>query len=212
VLYDPDKHHRRSIRLKGYDYTRRGAYFVTVCVQHRECLFGSAADAAICLSDAGRMIQPAWDQLPQRFARLELDASVVMPNHFHASIVLVGAPLVGALPDDVPPLVDASDPAQPDRAPTRGAPTRTTLGEVVGAFKSLTTNQYGRGVRDLGWPPFQGRFWQRNYYEHIIHSEESLVQIRDYIFMNPQRWQWDSENPDRRQEDDFDPWLAQFTP
>jgi putative transposase len=212
VLYDPDKYHRRSIRLKGYDYTRRGAYFVTICAQDRKCLFGSAADGVTSLNDAGRMVQRAWDQLPQRFTSLELDASVVMPNHFHAIIVFVGAPLVGALPDDVPPLVDASDSARPDRAPTRGAPTTATLGAVVGAFKSLTTNEYGRGVRDLGWPPFQGRLWQRNYYEHIIRSEESLVQIRDYIFMNPQRWEWDSENPDRRQEDDFDRWLAQFTP
>ena len=131
-----------------------------------------------------------------------------MPNHFHAIVVIVGAPLVGALPPpDVPGPV-----AQPDRAPTRGAPTSPALGHVVGAFKSLTTAEYGRGVRDLGWPPFHGRLWQRNYYEHIIRSEESLEQIRDYILMNPQRWEWDRENPERRQEDDFHRWLARFTP
>jgi len=151
------------------------------------------------------MVHTAWEQLPQRFATIELDAFVVMPNHFHA-VVHVGTPLVGALP-----MEDALGPvAQTDRAPTRGAPTNPTLGQILGAFKSLTTNEYRRGVRDHGWPPYPGRLWQRNYYEHIIRTEESLVQIQDYLLLNPQRWEWDAENPERRGEDDFDRWLAQL--
>ena len=84
--YDPQKHHRHSIRLKDYDYTRAGLYFVTICAQNRECLFGNAEADQIQLNDAGRMVGQKWDELPLRFKTVILDASVIMPNHFHAIV------------------------------------------------------------------------------------------------------------------------------
>lgn len=116
---------RRSLRLQGFDYSKEGAYFVTVCTRNRECLFGAVVDGKMHLNDVGRVVQSVWDGLSERFSAIELDAFVVMPNHIHG-IITVGAPLVGAqegIPDD--------------GATTRVAP---TVGNIVGTFKSITTN------------------------------------------------------------------------
>ena len=106
-----------------------------------------------------------------------------MPNHFHGIIRIVGAPLVGA-PDAAGALRGAA---------TRGAP---TLGEMVGTFKSISTDEYIRGVRAQGWPRFSGKLWQRNFYEHIIRNEVELERIRAHIRRNPQRWEIDRCNPE----------------
>ena len=194
MCYDPERHHRRSIRLKEYDYTQPGAYFVTICTQNRLFLFGDVVEGRMLLNDAGLMVQTVWEGLPRRFPNVQLDAYVVMPNHFHAIVIIVdvhppvGAPLVGAQKG----------------AGTRPAP---TLGYIVGAFKSMTTNEYIRGVRQFRWTPFPGRLWQRNYYEHIIRNEGELNRIRGYIVNNPPRWHLDRENLERVGEDEFDRWL-----
>lgn len=188
---DPEAHRRRSIRLKGYDYSRVGAYFVTVCTQDRACLFGNVVDGEMLMNDAGRMVRAEWLALVARFPSIGLDAFVVMPNHVHGIIVIAEDP-VGA------GLVPAPAPAC-SWATTRVVP---TVGDIVGAFKSVTTVVYTRGVRQTGWTPFRGRLWQRNYYEHIIRSEQSLDRIRQYIVGNPLRWHLDRENPERTGEDD----------
>ena len=187
---DPDRHQRRSIRLKGYDYAMAGAYFVTISTQDRVCVFGDVVEGIMRLNEAGRMVSAVWDALPTRFPCLGLDAFVVMPNHIHGIIVFatrmsVGAPLVGA--QDVTPNRKIDN-----RATTRVAP---TLGDVVGAFKSWVTVEYTRGVKVKGWPAFHRRLWQRNFYEHIIRNEASLNHIRQYILDNPVRWTFDRENP-----------------
>ena len=149
---------------------------------------GEVLDCEIKLNQAGQMVAEVWRALPGRFSNLAVDNFIVMPNHIHGivEILNVGAPLVGARP--IVPI----DPAQEDRATTRVAP---TLGAVIGSFKSLTTVQYGRGVRQDGWPVFQGRLWQRNYYEHIIRNAQSHQDILEYIAANPERWESDPENP-----------------
>ena len=200
MTYNPDIHHRRSIRLKGYDYTQAGAYFVTIVTQGRECVFGDVVDDEMQLNDAGLMVQAAWEALAERFPTVELDEFGVMPNHIHSIIVIAGN--IGAT------LVVASNRAGTSPAPTTcgddadvGATlvvaqdTTPTLGNIVGAFKSITTNEYIRGVHDLGWPPFNKRIWQRNYYEHIIRNERELDCIREYIVNNPLKWALDTEHP-----------------
>jgi REP element-mobilizing transposase RayT len=146
-----------------------GAYFVTICAQGRACLFGEVVGDKMRINEAGTMIETVWRELPRRFSRIDVDSAIVMPNHFHG-IVLVGAPLVGALG------VGQMD---RDRATTRVAP--TGLGAVIGAFKSITTNAYIRGVGHSGWCSFERRLWQRGYYEHIIRNDASLNRIRWYI-------------------------------
>ncbi|MDZ4185662.1 MAG: transposase, partial [Desulfuromonadales bacterium] len=175
MIYNPDIHHRRSIRLQNYDYATAGAYFVTICAQGKECLFGTVVDGVMMENDAGRLVKSVWSGLPERFPGMELDAFVMMPNHFHFILFLVGAPLVGARSEE-----DQS------RAPTSGAP--TTVGEVVGAFKSLTTHEYTIGVAKSRWPAFPGRLWQRNYFERVIRNDAELEKFRDYILTNPARW------------------------
>jgi hypothetical protein len=94
MKYDPDIHHRRSIRLKGYDYSQAGAYFVTICAQNLECLFGEILDEEMALNDAGRMIETIWHELPEHYPGVGIDAFQVMPNHMHG-IVIVGAGISG---------------------------------------------------------------------------------------------------------------------
>mgnify|MGYP000107575884 CR=1 FL=1 len=191
--FDPEKQHRRSIRLKGYDYSQAGAYFVTICTKDRLCLFGEVLDGEMRLNDAGRMVWDIWNDLPNHYPGVAVDAFIVMPNHVHGIIILVGAG-----PRACPGF------GQPQGvAPTMGLP------DVVHRFKTMTTKRYVDGIRQLGWEPFRGRLWQRNYYEHIIRNEEFLNSIREYILLNPMRWDLDRENPGRTGRDDM--WDAMFS-
>ena len=197
MSYAPFKHHRRSIRLKRYDYAAAGAYFVTICLQGPDCLLGQIAEGQIRLTAAGEMIARHWLALPTRFSSVDLDAFIVMPNHLHGIIVIHDDPLVG---EDLGPAPDAD--AEPSAAPARDTPSsdadagRPTLGQIVGSFKSITTNAYSDGVRAHGWPSFHGRLWQRNYYEHIIRNDRALAAIRQYIHDNPANWAQDRLHPD----------------
>ncbi len=242
---------RRSIRLKGYDYSQSGAYFVTIVTQGRVCLFGDVVEDRMRLNGAGEMVKTAWEGLPRRFRGVGLDVFVVMPNHVHGIIVMeesVGVPLVGtqdggrvttrvtptlgdggkATTRVTPTLGDGGKattrvaPTLGDegKATTRVAPTlgdggkattrvtptlgdggkattrvAPTLGDAVGAYKSMVTVEYARGVKACGWRRFDGRLWQRNYYEHVIRDEDELDRAREYIVNNPLKWALDRENP-----------------
>jgi REP element-mobilizing transposase RayT len=184
--FDPQKHHRKSIRLKGYDYSQAGAYFVTLVAQGREPFFGKVVDGEMVLNEAGKMVKVIWEAMPERFPNIELGAFVVMPNHFHAVVIihtLVGAGLVPA------PGFDETG------ATTRVAPTNpSTLGHIIGAFKSITTHEYITGVDEKGWARFDKRLWQRNYYERIIRNEREMGSVWRYIEANPTMWDADKEN------------------
>ncbi len=183
----PEARRRRSIRLKGYDYSRTGAYFVTTVTQNRLCLFGDVVGDEMHLNEAGIMAQEMWETLPHRFPGIDLDAFVIMPNHIHGIIAInepVGASVVSAQDNSM---------ATGERATTRVAP---TLGDVMGAYKSLTTIEYARGVTTWGWQSFDRRLWQRNYYERVIRDGRELDRAREYIANNPMQWALDSENPD----------------
>jgi putative transposase len=182
---------RGSLRLKGYDYSMAGAYFVTICTQDRACLFGDVAAGAMRLNEAGQMVATLWDGLAARFPSVEIDRFVVMPNHLHGILVLDAD--AGAATTERATTRVAPTNVDPVGAPLVGAPAR--LGDVVGAFKSLATTGYIGGVKAKGWPEFRGRLWQRNYYEHIIRDEGALNRIRRYVDDNPARWEFDDENP-----------------
>ena len=93
MMYDPEIHQRRSIRLKGYDYSQAGAYFVTIVAQGRLCLFGDVVDGEMRANDAGEMVWRVWDGMPGRFPSIEMDEFVVMPNHVHGVIII--PPVIG---------------------------------------------------------------------------------------------------------------------
>lgn len=187
--FDPTKHHRRSIRLKGYDYASEGAYFVTIVTQGRECLFGEIHDGKMILNEAGQMIVKWWNELRNKFPDVVLGAFVVMPNHFHGIIIIeknVGADLRVCPNGENISGEHIGSPRQKFNVP---------LSQVIQWFKTMTTNEYIRGVKQSGWTPFIGKLWQRNYYEHIIRNEKSLQRITDYILSNPSRWDGNQENP-----------------
>ena len=163
MSFDPDKHHRSSIRLKGYDYSQAGAYFVTVCTEGRQCLFGDVIDERMKLNEAGRMVQQTWENLPTRFSSVTLDTLMVMPNHVHGIIAIVGA--------------------EPNRGAAGSPP---TLGDIIRAFKSISAIRVNRLLARSGQP-----LWQRNYYEHIIRDEDEMNRIRQYVEDNPARWEMD---------------------
>ncbi len=156
---DPNKHHRRSIRLPSYDYSCAGAYFVTMCAQGRERRFATITRTGLQLSAAGLMLDAWWRKLPDKFLAVALDVSVIMPDHMHGIVWL-----------------------QPSSAEA------VALGTTIQWFKTMTTNAYIRGVRNDGWPAFDRRLWQRDYYERIVRDETALERIRTYIAANPARW------------------------
>ncbi len=190
MIYNPTKHHRRSLRLKDYDYTHAGAYFVTICTQSRTCLFGTVVDGQIQLNDAGHVVHRTWGELPNRFSHVDVDAFIVMPNHIHG-IILVGAQFIAP-----------RGPQNYRHDKRAGAINRApTLGEIVRAYKAVSA----RKIRQQVNPAFA---WQRNYYEHVIRSEESLNRIRQYIRDNPAQWQFDCENPAATKIEPKDAWLT----
>lgn len=188
MSYDSDRHHRRSIRLRGYDYAQAGAYFVTICTKDRACLFGEVVDGEIRPNETGRIVQTTWDRLASHYPGVQIDEFVVMPNHIHGIVVLPGRD------DDNQHTVGAQFIAPPigtGANPSTGAINRApTLGAVVRGFKARITN----AINDIRQTP-GALVWQRNYYEHIIRDDDDLNRIRQYILDNPARWAFDRENP-----------------
>ena len=191
---------RKSIRLRNFDYSSQGLYFITICIHNHLCLLGDIVNGKMVLNDAGKMIKKWLMKIPERFKNTTLDEYQIMPNHLHGIIVITGqmdnSP-VGA--GFMPARKSGFMPARSNRATTRVAPTggnTITLGNIIGAFKSLTTHEYINGVKNKKWQPFNKRLWQRNYYEHIIRNENDLNEIREYIKNNPQMWDRDRNNPE----------------
>lgn len=191
MTYDPAKHHRRSIRLKGYDYSQAGLYFITICTHNRVCLFGKIENGKMILNDAGRMVENEWLKLPEHFKNIALHEYVVMPNHFHAIMEIVGATLVVAQNDTVASNDNIASNIEKGQ-PQGIAPTGKTVGNMVGAFESITTVEYIRGVKTNNWQTFDKKLWQRNYWEHIIRDEQSQIKISEYIANNPANWNNDT--------------------
>ena len=174
---------RRSIRRKGYDYSVAGVYFVTICCQGRVCRFGRVENGEMCLNDPGRMVERWCAELPNKFPHILIDTYIVMPNHIHAIIVNHDdAHLVRE--DGQPHGLDDVIVRDGVLGEHRGSP----LHRVVQWFKTMTTNEYIRGVRTLEWQPFDRKLWQRNYHERIIGDDRWYRLTVDYIMRNPAQW------------------------
>jgi REP element-mobilizing transposase RayT len=186
MTFNPDIHHRRSIRLRDYDYDSCGAYFVTMCTHERECLFGGIAGDVMELSAAGRKVAEVWNGLSGRFPHVMTDEFVVMPNHVHGIIFIVGAPL--AAPCFFSEFQSKHQGAA-SSAPTP-TPNAPTLGQIMRVFKSLSAISVNR-ILDRTERPL----WQRNFYERIVRDEDELAGVREYIRFNPLKWPDDTENP-----------------
>jgi len=203
--YNPKTHHRRSIRLKNYDYAQAGLFFITLCTQNRSCMFGTIEKGDMQLNDAGMMVKHQWLGLIGRFDNIKIHEFIVMPNHFHGIIEIVrrdrDAPC--GYPEFTRhkkgnhkglPLRYPEYTVQKKGQPRGISPTKTekSIGDIIGAFKSLSTNEYIQGVKNNNWQKFNKKLWQRNYYEHIIRDASSYLQIAEYIQTNPSKWEDDS--------------------
>ncbi len=217
MKYDPARHNRRSIRLTGYDYSRAGACFVTICAHNRKCLFGDIVNGAMRLNDAGHVAEKCWQAIPDHFPHATVDEFIVMPNHIHGIVFLnnhtvTNGGMVGmngavvAVGANAGANVGAKN-FSPLRHPTpRG--TSKTIGSIVRGFKIGVTKwiRQNANVHDV---------WQRNYWEHIVRDENELHRIRQYIINNPAKWETDRDhvgNGDRTGEPvaryGHEPWMV----
>lgn len=176
---------RRTIRLKDYDYSQAGAYFVTLSAYNRQCQFGTIIDSIMNLSRIGEIVQSEWLRSESMRSEIELDEFVVMPNHLHGIILIC---------DSV-----SSRQRAHGRAPLHRKP--KSLGSIVAGFKSATTRQVNA---NFNTPKRQ--VWQRNYFEHVIRNEDELMSIRQYIIDNPLKWELDRENPEAHAIEEKKPW------
>lgn len=167
-------HGRKSIRLKEFDYSSAGAYFVTICTHDRECLFGTVADEKIVLNDIGRIVENEWLQTAEIRDNVFTDAYIIMPNHVHGILFIEEMANVGA-----------TGPVAPTKS---GTLQPNTLGSIIGQFKSVVTKK----IRRSGRINFK---WQRGFYDRVIRNDDELNRIREYIVYNPLKWQEDNDNP-----------------
>jgi putative transposase len=220
MKFNPDIHHRRSVRLRGYDYSQEGLYFVTICTQNRECLFGEIISGQMRLNPMGEIAQAEWIKTEQMRPNIQLHDSIVMPNHIHGIIQITHPTPVGARCTR-PPHASTTPATQPiaNIRPTdgnaiahhTGADTdmgvadrdaiadhtglgrvqrAPTIGDVVRGYKSSVTRRINE-IRNMSGVPV----WQRNYHEHIIRTETAYLNIAEYIQDNPTRWQNDTYHP-----------------
>jgi putative transposase len=179
MKFDPNKHHRRSIRLKGYDYTQPGAYFVTICTYQRQTILGEIVDGEMLLNTCGEIARDEWFKTAQIRSNVQLhqEEFVIMPNHLHGIIWII----------------------EPNvRARRRRAPTHESFGNsvtgsiptIVRSYKSAVTKRINQLLDSPGAP-----VWKRNYYEHIVRNEAELTAIQKYIQNNPLKWEFDQDNP-----------------
>jgi REP element-mobilizing transposase RayT len=189
MTYNPAIHHRRSIRLKGYDYSQAGLYFITICCQDRSCRFGHIENSEVVLIELGMVACNEWAKLPERFPNFELDVFQIMPNHIHGIIILNEMPVgAGFTPAQNDMYIGATDIGATDIGATaRVAP---TVSDIVGAYKSLVANECLKLFKINN--ETMGKLWQRNYHEHIIRDEQSYLKISEYIINNPANWDNDS--------------------
>ena len=192
MKYNPQIHHRKSIRLKGYDYSLAGLYFITICCQDRECRFGKIENDKMILNRLGKIADECWLEIPKHFPNVILHEYVVMPNHVHGIIELVN--------DDNVVGVENFQPLQHHNESQRNEFQKMiprSIGSIVKGFKIGVTKWFRINedvyVGDGNFQPQQSqrKLWQRNYYEHIIRNEQSYQTISDYIINNPVKWKGD---------------------
>ncbi|MEA3286413.1 MAG: transposase [Candidatus Marinimicrobia bacterium] len=206
MYYDPARHHRRSIRLKGYDYSQPGRYFLTVNVKNGRQLFGHVINGKMILNDAGKMVETWYFELENKYPNIVLRQHVVMPNHFHTIIEIMDIPLYGHLCVDAQTTTnpqsntinhntDAHVGTSPRGRSQRGHPYgsnnkkyHASIFDMMDWFKTMTTNAYILGVKNNNWPRFDGKLWQPRYHDHIIRNNAAYHRIKKYIIENPTNW------------------------
>jgi REP element-mobilizing transposase RayT len=172
-----EKRQRKSIRLKEYDYSQAGDYFVTICTQNHECKFGEIVNGEMHLNNFGMVVEDCWKGISLHFKNVELDEYIIMPNHLHGILILnepVGTRHAVSLPEQF------------------GKPISGSVSTIVRSFKSAVTKGINQMRSTPGVP-----IWQQRYYDRIIRDEKELNNVRDYIANNVLAWAFDTENPEK---------------
>jgi putative transposase len=177
-MYNPDLHHRHSIRLRGWDYRSAALYFVTIVSHERELIFGEITDRVMALSPFGTIVEEEWLASPTVRSNIELDEFIVMPNHLHGIVWITESPARSK--------VNSGSGQQAARGYT------WSLGAMIGGFKATVTKRINTQRDSRGVP-----VWQRSYHESIIRDKDELATVRQYILDNPAHWLEDDENPNR---------------
>jgi len=168
---------RRSVRLKEFDYSKAGAYFVTICTKDRECLFGEIIDEKVRLTQDGRIADEGWRNIPEHYPHVVLDDYVIMPNHVHG-VIFISDDDVGVQNFEPLPVDGLRKNKYQQIIPK-------SIGSIVRGFKIGVTKWYRQNT-DVH------TVWQRNYFDRIIRDEDELNRIREYIIFNPAKWADDS--------------------
>ncbi len=166
---------RKPNRMKDFDYSINGAYFITTCVQDRIPYFGKIKEGKILLNEYGKIVQQVWNNLPKHYANCFLGEFVIMPNHVHGIIFI----------NDNLNLTHVGEGLKPSPTKTRKTP---PLSEIIRGFKTFSS----RKINDTNTTPdFR---WQRSFHDRIIRNEKELTNIAEYIYLNPQNWENDEFN------------------
>nr|WP_202803621.1 transposase [Spirulina subsalsa] len=191
MKYNPETHHRRSIRLPCYDYSQPGAYFITLCTHQKQCWFGQIDDGKMYINQLGKIVQNEWLKSAQMRPNLSLDEWIVMPNHLHGIVWLSELEKKRTNNSSYGNLgkADYAD-LSPESQKKAFRKKANSLGSFIGGFKASVTKQINQFRENTSIP-----IWQRNYYESIIQDETALNSIREYIQNNPQRWEEDPDHP-----------------
>lgn len=190
--YNPTIHHRRSIRLKGYDYSQAGLYFITICCQDRVCRLGKIENGVMICNELGEIAYREWMKTAELRPQIELDAFMVMPNHIHGILKINEMDMdtlhspnnTGDNMGECNSPNNTGECNSPNNMGECNSPLRSpsnTIGAIIRGYKSSVTKQFGL----MG---FDEKLWQRNYYEHIIRDEQSYQIISEYIINNPKKW------------------------
>ena len=176
--YNPQIHNRRSLRLQGYDYSKEGLYYITICCQDRVCLFGEIINGEMYLNDIGEIANKCWLEIPDHFPNVVLHEYIVMPNHIHGIIELTNS-AAG---------VENFQPLPPQRNEFQKMIPRS-IGSIVKGFK-IGVTKWVRNEKPEKFPKDR-KVWQRNYYERIVRNSRSYLNISRYIVNNPSKWEED---------------------
>ena len=185
--YKPYRHHRRSIRLKGYDYSQPGWYFITIVVQNRQMLFGDVVNGEMVLNNAGRIADQCWREIPKHYPNVQLDEYVIMPNHVHGIIGIIMDDKNAGAKNFTNVGVQNFEPLRFESMHRENKYQKIiprSIGSIIRGFKIGVTKWFRQNTEIY-------TVWQRNYWDHIIRNEIELNRIRDYIINNPKNWNKD---------------------
>jgi len=164
--------HRKPNRLRNYDYSQNGMYFVTICTKGKKCFFGKVVNSKMELNIIGKITRKYLIDIPKHRTEVTIDEFIIMPNHIHLIVELI------------------------DTVVTEQCYVTTSNDENIGLLSKIIQSYKGVVTKEINELYPNNNFqWQRSFYDHVIRQHESLNKIREYIMINPQEWNKDKLNP-----------------